>query len=113
MKNSDDHYVLEIGDLVHHKRYGYRGVVAGRDPGCRASEEWYCSNLTQPDRTRPWYHVLVHGGHHSTYVAQENLEIDEGMEQVVHPLTKIVFESFHNGRYEPREGIRFPPPDSF
>ncbi|MCZ6786657.1 MAG: heat shock protein HspQ [Planctomycetota bacterium] len=98
------------GDLVAHKRYGYRGVIAGCDSTCRASEDWYWSNASQPDRSQPWYHVLVHGGRHTTYVAQENLDPYEGGEQVVHPLTQELFESFSQGRYQVREGVTFPGP---
>ncbi len=106
---------FQVGELVHHKRYSYRGVVAGCDEKCKAPDEWYYRNNTQPARQQPWYHVLVHGGQHTTYVAEENLEPDDGGEQVVHPLTKALFESFHSGSYQPRDGISFPdlPPDVF
>ena len=100
------------GDLVAHQRYGYRGVVAGCDAECRASEEWYWGNASQPDRGQPWYHVLVHGGRHTTYVAQENLGPYDGGEQVVHPLTRKLFASFSQARYQVREGVTFPGPTS-
>ena len=96
-----------VGDLVEHKRYGYRGVVAGRDDHCRASDAWYYNNQTQPSRHQAWYHVLVHGGQHTTYVAEEHLQPDEGGEQVVHPLTKHYFEYFAKGRYHPRDDVTF------
>jgi len=99
-----------VGQLVSHRRYGYRGVVAGRDPRCRADESWYFNNRTQPERAQSWYHVLVHGGVHTTYVAEENLEPYKGGEQIVHPLTRDLFGSFGNGHYQPREGVRFPTP---
>ena len=99
---------FSVGDLVFHRRYAYRGVVAGRDAECHADDEWYLRNATQPDRTQPWYHVLVHGAIHTTYVAQENLEPYTGGEQVVHPLTKEIFASFSGGRYQMREGAHFP-----
>ncbi len=51
---------FQPGDLVHHKRYGYRGVVVAVDPNCRADDAWYQANQTQPDRDQPWYHVFVH-----------------------------------------------------
>lgn len=108
-------FQYQVGELVQHRRYGYRGVVAGRDGECCASEEWYRSNSTLPDRGQAWYHVLVHGGRHTTYVAQENLDVDKGLEQVVHPLTRTLFESFCSGRYQTREDVTFPnlPPGSF
>ena len=97
-----------IGQLIEHTRYDYRGVVAGCDPICTADKEWYLANPTQPARDQPWYHVLVHGSEHSSYVAEENLLPYEGGEQVLHPLTRDLFESFARGRYRPRRGIRFP-----
>ncbi|MCZ6793967.1 MAG: heat shock protein HspQ, partial [Planctomycetota bacterium] len=88
---TDDHR-FDIGELVEHKRYGYRGVVAGFDLRCRAGDDWYHGNLTQPSRDQPWYHVLVHGAEHTTYVAEDNLEPDAGGEQVVHPLARLLFQ---------------------
>ncbi len=46
------------GQIVRHRRYGYRGVVVDSDLTCKADEAWYQSNQTQPDRNQPWYHVL-------------------------------------------------------
>ena len=92
-----------VGQLVSHMRYGYRGVVAGWDPECQANDDWYFGNRSQPARGQPWYHVLVHGGEHSTYVAEENLEPYAGGEQVMHPMTKEIFSSFSGGRYQPRD----------
>lgn len=99
---------FEIGQLVKHRRYGYRGVVAGFDPECRAQEAWYQNNRTQPKRDQPWYHVLVHGGEHATYAAQDSLEPYQGGEQVLHPLVRTLFESFSQGRYQARTGAHFP-----
>ena len=99
---------FEIGQLVQHRRYGYRGVVAGRDPECSADEDWYRNNRTQPKRDQPWYHVLVHGGEHTTYAAQDSLDPYQGGEQVLHPLVRPLFESFSHGRYQARTGTRFP-----
>jgi len=100
----------EVGHLVRHSLYGYRGVVVGRDPECRADDEWYWSNATQPARSQPWYHVLVHGAEGAAYVAEENLDSYDGGEQVLHDLVRRFFASFAAGRYHPRKGVRFPSP---
>ncbi len=97
---------FSVGQLVAHLHYGYRGVVAGWDAACAAEDDWYFGNRTQPSREQPWYHVLVHGGQHSTYVAEENLEPYDGGEQVLHPLTRELFASFSGGCYQPREGVQ-------
>jgi heat shock protein HspQ len=87
------------GQLVRHKRYGYRGVVVDYDPTCQASDEWYRSNQTQPDRNQPWYHVLVHGTSTVTYAAQTSLDADASGEPVVHPLVSAFFSGFTGEQY--------------
>ena len=89
---------FKVGDIVHHKRYDYRGVVIEHDASCRADEAWYQKNQTQPNRDQPWYHVLVDGGA-STYVAQGNLEPDGSKAPISHPLVSRAFSSYYEGRY--------------
>ena len=90
---------FQPGDLVRHRRYGYRGVVVAFDLECSAPEDWYQSNQTRPRREQPWYHVLVDRSHHTTYAAQENLEADFSATAVVHPLLGEFFSEFSEGRY--------------
>lgn len=87
------------GDLVTHKKYGYRGVVVEYDPLCKADEDWYQSNQTQPSRDQAWYHVLVHGSHQVTYAAESNLNPDTSTKDVMHPLVPYFFLGIQNGRY--------------
>lgn len=87
------------GDIIHHLRYDYRGVIANWDPSCEADESWYQSNQTQPDRDQPWYHVLVDGSEATTYVAQEHLELAADTGEISHPLLNKVFRSYFQGRY--------------
>lgn len=91
---------FDIGQVVRHRRYGYRGVVYGRDMICRAKVEWYYANMSQPPRNQPWYHVLVHAHGHTTYVAETNLSKDESDEPVVHPIMEEIFERRVGDRYE-------------
>ena len=91
---------FEPGFLVHHRLYGYRGVVVSYDPYCMAGETWYQSNKTQPLKEQPWYHVLVNeSGGLSTYVAQSNLKPDESGTPISHPRIGCYFAAFKNGRY--------------
>lgn len=89
---------FEVGQVVHHKRYNYRGVVVQADAHCRAPDSWYLGNRTQPNRSQPWYHVLVHGGA-QTYVAEENLELDASGRAVIHPYVPRIFGMYMKGRY--------------
>ena len=54
---------------------------------------------SRPPKDKPWYHVLVDGAEHTTYVAERNLEPDESLEPIVHPLVPQFFEGFRDGRY--------------
>ena len=94
---------LEPGQLVRHRRYGYRGVVVERDESCQADEAWYQKNQTQPDRNQPWYHVLVSDSSTCTYAAAENLVADESGLPIAHPLLAHFFDSFEGGRYHRNE----------
>ncbi len=94
-------FKFALGQVVHHRQYDYRGVIVGRDDRCRASDEWYFKNRTQPDRDQPWYHVLQHLGL-ETYVAEENLGPDPSGEEVEHPQVTQFFATFQNGRYFPQ-----------
>ena len=91
--------VFEPGQLVQHRRYGYRGVVVDRDAFCQADDKWYSKNQTQPDRDQPWYHVLVDGSLTCTYAASENLVADSSMLPIEHPLLSHFFSEFKNGIY--------------
>ena len=87
------------GQIVRHKRYGYRGVIVDFDLECHADEQWYQSNQTQPVRSQPWYHVLVHDTDGTTYAAQENLQEDMSGRPVGHPLIAQFFSGFIDGRH--------------
>lgn len=87
------------GDLVCHRRYGYRGVVAHRDDSCQASEAWYAGNQTQPERDQPWYYVLVDESEQTTYAAESSLLPDEEGGCVMHPWVNLYFKGFHAGKY--------------
>jgi len=91
--------LFHVGQIVQHKRYGYRGVIVAVDPNCQATEDWYKSNPTQPDRNQPWYHMLVHDADHTTYAAQSSLKIDPGGKTVHHPWLDDFFSDFVDGRY--------------
>lgn len=91
--------IFEPGQLVRHRRYGYRGVVVQRDETCQADDQWYQNNQTQPDRNQPWYHVLVHGSSTCTYAASENLMAELAVIPIDHPLVPIFFSDFKHGAY--------------
>lgn len=89
-----------IGQLVHHKRFDYRGVIIDVDAEFEGTEEWYQQvALSRPPKNKPWYHVLVHNSNRQTYVAERHLEQDPGREAVIHPAIDSYFDHFENGVY--------------
>lgn len=91
--------LFQIGELVRHRRYGYRGVVVDYDLTCQADEDWYRSNRTQPDRNQPWYHVVVSESSQGTYPAESSLMVDESKDEILNPLVSYFFSSFEKGVY--------------
>ncbi|MDH5648030.1 MAG: heat shock protein HspQ [Gammaproteobacteria bacterium] len=95
-----DRAKYSVGDVVHHRLFNYRGVIADVDPTFQLTEEWYESIArSRPPKNRPWYHVLVHETGGMTYVAERNLETDDSDAPVCHPLIGHYFSRFENGHY--------------
>ncbi|NRA39340.1 MAG: heat shock protein HspQ [Planctomycetes bacterium] len=90
---------FDPGQVIQHKRYGYRGVIVAFDTCCQADEQWYHKNQSQPDRDQPWYHVLVDQATHHTYVAQSNLELEPSGDPVSHPYIEHFFDAYENKCY--------------
>jgi heat shock protein HspQ len=94
---------FHVGQVVHHRLFDYRGVIADADPVFLGSDDWYEQVArSRPPRDRPWYRVLVHDSEHETYVAERNLEPDPSGDPVRHPLLDEIFSRLENGRYLPR-----------
>ena len=92
-----------IGELVHHKLFGYRGVVVDVDPVFDGTEEWYQHVArSRPPKDQPWYHVLPDGARHQTYVAERNLEEDGTQAPIDHPGVGHYFDRLENGVYRRR-----------
>ena len=92
--SDDDQPKLTTGDIITHKRYGYRGVIVHADSSFQGDENWYLSNQAQPSKKQPWYFVLVAGNQQVTYVAEENLDRDQSANPVVHPMLNLFFSGY-------------------
>ena len=91
---------FDLGEVVHHRLFDYRGVIVDVDPTCQASEQWYETVATsRPPKDKPWYHVLVHGTSQMTYVAERHLERDGTGTAISHPMLATLFTGFESGRY--------------
>jgi heat shock protein HspQ len=100
MKTSQTQSLFFIGQLIHHRKFDYRGVIIDVDACFEGSEEWYRQvALSRPPKDRPWYHVLVHDSDQFTYVAERHLEPDSSNQAVNHPAVELYFDDFENGVY--------------
>jgi heat shock protein HspQ len=91
---------FSVGGLIQHRLFDYRGVIVDVDQNFQGTDEWYQQVArSRPPKDKPWYHVLVHNGEHSTYVAEQNLELDTNLEPINHPMVEQFFSRFENGVY--------------
>ncbi len=91
---------FSIGQCIHHQLFDYRGVIVDVDPVFQGSTEWYDAVArSRPPKDKPWYRVLVDNSDHETYVAEQNLAVDDVLEPVSHPLVDVFFDRFDNGQY--------------
>jgi len=98
-----EHARYSIGELIHHRLFGYRGVIIDVDPVFQGSEAWYQQMArSRPPKDQPWYHVLVHESDHRTYVAERNLERDTVRAPIEHPEIQRHLGVFRDGAYTPQ-----------
>jgi len=105
------HVQFRVGQVVKHKRWGYRGVIIGWDETARAPASWleemHKGNPTW--RGQPNYAVLVdtrdRPAPQITYVPQENLQVVKHT-AILHPSTEDYFENFDGSQYLPRPWLR-------
>ena len=91
---------FRVGQLIHHRRFDYRGVIVDVDATFEGTDEWYETMATsRPPKDQPWYHVLVDGAAHMTYVTEQNLEPDLSGEPIAHPLLDQFFDDLRDGLY--------------
>jgi heat shock protein HspQ len=92
-----------VGQIVHHRLFGYRGVIYDVDADFQGTEQWYTQVAkTRPPKDQPWYHVLVDGQAGTTYVAERNLEPTDDHAPIEHPLIERLFSAFEGGLYRLR-----------
>jgi heat shock protein HspQ len=97
---------FEIGQIVHHRLFDYRGVVLDADPDFQGSEEWYGQMArSRPPKDQPWYHVLVDQSDSYTYVAERNLEPASDVGPIQHQLLDKGLMRYENGRYRAKRKL--------
>ena len=97
---------FQIGQVVRHRIFPFRGVIFDVDPEFNNTEEWYQSIPAQvrPRKDQPFYHLLAENDEteYVAYVSEQNLLPDAGGGPVGHPQIDQLFSELEDGRYKPR-----------
>ena len=80
---------FQIGQVVRHRVYPFRGVIFDVDPTFGNTEEWYRSipKDARPNKDQPFYHLLAENAdtEYIAYVSEQNLVPDASDEPLRHP----------------------------
>ena len=94
---------FEIGQIVKHRYFDFRGVIFDVDPEFDNTEEWYQSipKDVRPRKNQPFYHLLAESNEvtYEAYVSEQNLLTDNSKEPVKHPLIEEIFSGKKGASY--------------
>ena len=104
------HPLFNIGDIVKHRIYPFRGVIVDVDPEFSNTEEWYQSIPAEirPSRQQPYYHLMAENTEtfYTAYVSQQNLVGDGENGPLEHPDLEEIFSGMDHGKYNLRNEVR-------
>ncbi len=99
-----------IGDVVKHRLFDFRGVIFDIDPVFANSDEWYeaIPEAVRPAKDQPFYHLFAENSESSyvAYVSQQNLLPDIEQGPVSHPAVESFFAQWSGSRYELKREMR-------
>ncbi len=94
---------FQIGQVVRHRHFEFRGVVFDVDPEFANTEEWYqeIPEDIRPKKDQPFYHLLAENAeaYYVAYVSEQNLTVDQSGEPIGHPRVAELFSKLENGVY--------------
>ena len=97
---------FQIGQVVKHRVFPFRGVVFDVDPVFSNTEEWYeaIPEAIRPHKDQPFYHLFAENedSYYVAYVSEQNLLVDETGEPVDHPQVSDMFGRLRDGIYHER-----------
>ena len=68
---------FQIGQIVRHRLFSFRGVIFDIDPEFNNTEEWWLSipENVRPHKDQPFYHLLAENSEseYVAYVSEQNL----------------------------------------
>lgn len=97
---------FQIGQVVRHRIFSFRGVIFDIDPEFNNTEEWWLSipEDVRPHKDQPFYHLLAENAEseYVAYVSEQNLLPDESGEPIRHSQVAEIFIKNKDGGYRPR-----------
>ena len=86
---------FQIGQVVRHRVYPFRGVIFDIDPSFSNTEEWYRSipQEVRPAKDQPADSEYI------AYVSEQNLVPDISDEPLRHPQVSELFEDLRDGTF--------------
>jgi heat shock protein HspQ len=97
---------FQIGQVVRHRLFPFRGIIFDVDPEFANTEEWYQAIPAEvrPRKDQPFYHLLAENAEteYVAYVSEQNLLPDDSGEPVRHPQVSHFFTKKPDGSYEPK-----------
>ncbi|ASY68825.1 heat shock protein HspQ [Sinorhizobium fredii] len=101
---------FEIGQIVRHRFFPFRGVIFDVDPEYANTEEWWNSipQEIRPSKDQPFYHLFAENdeSEYVAYVSEQNLVSDESDQPIRHTQVDALFEKADVGHYRPRADYR-------
>ncbi|GEP01191.1 heat shock protein HspQ [Methylobacterium haplocladii] len=99
---------FNLGSVVRHRIYPFRGVVFDVDPEFANTEEWWQAipEEVRPRKDQPFYHLLAENAdsEYIAYVSEQNLVPDTSGEALRHAGISEVFDRAPDGAYRVRAG---------
>ena len=97
---------FQIGQVVKHRVFPFRGVIFDIDPEFNNTEEWWQSIPAEvrPRKDQPFYHLFAENAdtEYIAYVSEQNLLPDTSERPVRHPQVAEVFDRDDTGAYHRR-----------
>jgi heat shock protein HspQ len=97
---------FQVGQVVRHRLFPFRGVIFDVDPTFSNTEEWYAAipEEVRPARDQPFYHLLAENeeSEYVAYVSEQNLLPDDSGEPIRHSQVAEIFVKDKSGGYRPR-----------
>ncbi len=95
---------FNIGEVVKHKLFPFRGVIFDIDPEFSDTEEWWeaIPAEVRPSRHQPFYHLLAEnedGEEYIAYVSEEHLEPDTSGVPIRHSQVEEFFVMYDVERH--------------